>query len=592
MAEQGEEDGVCASAPGKVLLTGAYLVLDEKYDGLVVSLNARMRTHIHPLPLSSLPLPLPSPPYHTLTVELVSPQLSTASQYALVIGMSASAPVPVFGLHPLHFPHRPNPYVEASLLFGCSVAFAILSESIASHSPGLTAETVYENAFATLADRLTRGRSCEGMRVTILADNHFYSQQESLRTRGLSISCESFDRLPKHLPATRGPDGGLQKTGLGSSAALTVSCVAALMEYAGISLEEGEGEGEGEGGHHAHRQRDFLHALAQLVHCFAQGKIGSGFDVSAAVYGSQLYRRFPPTLLDFVISHSAIRYHHDDVTGTHSSSSTLPSPADILSSVGIGTLHLCTLRHTTTCTILSSTSSPLSLSVTVSSEEATAIPLSRWAPPASSASFSPPPGIAMILADIRGGSNTPSMVRKVLQWRERDPPGSLALWSSLHTANTRVLSALRDVGRLAGEKGQKEYRRSLAAWVNPLAEKNGHGDPLCDVADGSRDDVHIALSDAQSAFQDVRRGLQEMGRLSDVPIEPEEQTRLIDAAMGVEGVLMAGVPGAGGYDALFVLVRDTEEDVKRVENLLVTWKELVVLPMLVDMDSRGLVVGK
>jgi phosphomevalonate kinase len=35
-----------------------------------------------------------------------------------------------------------------------------------------------------------------------------------------------------------------------------------------------------------------LHNLAQYVHSLAQGKIGSGFDVSAAVYGSQTYRRF------------------------------------------------------------------------------------------------------------------------------------------------------------------------------------------------------------------------------------------------------------------------------------------------------------
>lgn len=37
---------------------------------------------------------------------------------------------------------------------------------------------------------------------------------------------------------------------------------------------------------------ELLHNLAQYVHSLAQGKIGSGFDVSAAVHGSQTYRRF------------------------------------------------------------------------------------------------------------------------------------------------------------------------------------------------------------------------------------------------------------------------------------------------------------
>lgn len=35
-----------------------------------------------------------------------------------------------------------------------------------------------------------------------------------------------------------------------------------------------------------------MHNLAQYVHSLAQGKIGSGFDVSAAVHGSQVYKRF------------------------------------------------------------------------------------------------------------------------------------------------------------------------------------------------------------------------------------------------------------------------------------------------------------
>ena len=34
-----------------------------------------------------------------------------------------------------------------------------------------------------------------------------------------------------------------------------------------------------------------------------------------------------------------------------------------------------------------------------------------------------------------------------------------------------------------------------------------------------------------------------MSRLAGVPIEPEEQTRLLDACNAVPGVIMAGVPG-------------------------------------------------
>lgn len=39
-----------------------------------------------------------------------------------------------------------------------------------------------------------------------------------------------------------------------------------------------------------------------------------------------------------------------------------------------------------------------------------------------------------------------------------------------------------------------------------------------------------------------------------MPIEPKEQTELADATLSkVKGVLAAGVPGAGGFDALFAI---------------------------------------
>ena len=40
------------SAPGKVLLTGGYLVLDRQYTGLVFGLSARVHVHIQARPLN------------------------------------------------------------------------------------------------------------------------------------------------------------------------------------------------------------------------------------------------------------------------------------------------------------------------------------------------------------------------------------------------------------------------------------------------------------------------------------------------------------------------------------------------------------
>jgi phosphomevalonate kinase len=78
------------------------------------------------------------------------------------------------------------------------------------------------------------------------------------------------------------------KTGLGSSAALITSLVTALLVQSGLIAPDQLPSVSA---------RRLAHNVAQFVHCLAQGKVGSGFDVSAAVFGSQLYTRFNPAVL-------------------------------------------------------------------------------------------------------------------------------------------------------------------------------------------------------------------------------------------------------------------------------------------------------
>lgn len=84
------------------------------------------------------------------------------------------------------------------------------------------------------------------------------------------------------------------KTGLGSSAAMTTAVVAALLHYLDVVKISSSKD---------HQDRkdiadlDMVHKIAQTAHCIAQGKVGSGFDVSSAVYGSQRYVRFSPEVI-------------------------------------------------------------------------------------------------------------------------------------------------------------------------------------------------------------------------------------------------------------------------------------------------------
>ena len=62
-----------------------------------------------------------------------------------------------------------------------------------------------------------------------------------------------------------------------------------------ISLEEDDND-----------DRRLAHNLAQFVHCVAQGKVGSGFDVSAAVFGSHVYTRFDPAVIQDVLDDTSV----------------------------------------------------------------------------------------------------------------------------------------------------------------------------------------------------------------------------------------------------------------------------------------------
>ena len=86
----------------------------------------------------------------------------------------------------------------------------------------------------------------------------------------------------------------------------------------------------------------------------------------------------------------------------------------------------------------------------------------------------------------------------------------------------------------------------------------------------------------------IRSYLQHMSALSSVPIEPSSQTRLLDACADLPGVLGGGVPGAGGFDATFLLLVDHPEVVQGVERVWAGWEEMSVCPLLARQSDGGL----
>ncbi|MFH0890317.1 MAG: phosphomevalonate kinase [Candidatus Aenigmatarchaeota archaeon] len=73
-------------------------------------------------------------------------------------------------------------------------------------------------------------------------------------------------------------DGKNKKIGFGSSAAAVVAIIAAILEFNSIKTD---------------KNKENIYKLAAIAHYFAQGKIGSAFDVAASTYGGIIaYNRF------------------------------------------------------------------------------------------------------------------------------------------------------------------------------------------------------------------------------------------------------------------------------------------------------------
>ena len=291
--------------------------------------------------------------------------------------------------------------------------------------------------------------------ITILADSSYYSQSQT------STACSQN-------PNSQFKDFNVSlsdshKTGLGSSAALVTAFVAAVLKHY-LPL--------------ASRAPNKLHNLAQIAHCVAQGKIGSGFDVAAAVYGSCIYRRFSPEILEKLGGVGDQNFAHQ-------------------------------------------------LRLLVEDEDQT-----NWDTRIEQSMFSLPPGLRIVMCDVDCGSETPSMVRKVMTWRKESPKESLILWETLSQGNSDLASEL---GRLR--------KTPDPTWDN-----------------------------LQDIILTIRSLLREMSTKAGVPIEPPTQTHLLDACTRIKGVVGGVVPGAGGYDALALLVEDKDDVVRELEAFLKTYE--------------------
>ena len=224
-----------------------------------------------------------------------------------------------------------------------------------------------------------------GLDIAVLGDNDFYSQK--------STDARPFAHLGVAI-------ADVNKTGLGSSAAMTTSLCAAIVLHLGALADRT-----------ADAQRAILHRLAQYVHSRAQGKVGSGFDVAAATFGSHAYTRFDPACLGSLLD-----------------AQPSPSSAD--------------------------------LRLVLADADAWSDRGAVIEP------FALPPLTTLVLADVRAGSHTPSMVSKVLAWRKREPEVAEPLWRRIGQLNAALAVVFVRLAEL--------YARDAASYSETVARLAAH----------------------------------------------------------------------------------------------------------------------
>ncbi|KAK9235301.1 ribosomal protein S5 domain 2-type protein [Lipomyces kononenkoae] len=422
----------CFSAPGKAFVAGGYLVLDPENPAFVTALSAR----IYAITTPSLSLDRTLP-----TITVLSPQFQGGEwSYSL-----CRSPTTSFVSLSAVTPSSRNPFVQSAVA------------------------TVINYLSATGALKT----SVASLRITILSDNAYHSQPS-----------DPVPQFNKHqLPIEAVP-----KTGLGSSAALTTSLVAALLSfYASIDPVASE-------------SKKILHNLAQVAHCNAQGKVGSGFDVACAVYGSIVYHRFQPSIISSLPSAPTSSENEPEVSYLLS----LKNVIEVDWQVG-----------TDACAI--------------------------------------PRRLRLLMGDVTGGSETPAMVQKVLRWRKDGGQSAEAVWTTLGKANEKLIATMIELGEQAVEKPD-EYD----AFVDGIVNANTSGIRQLGLSRGGR--TGQLFAQAVDAIVEIRHNLRIMTSGSGAQIEPVEQTKLLDACSVLPGVLGGVVPGAGGYDAVCLIVAEAAVD--------------------------------
>lgn len=134
--------------------------------------------------------------------------------------------------------------------------------------------------------------------------------------------------------------------------------------------------------------------------------------------------------------------------------------------------------------------------------------------------FSFPKSLAVHLGDVRKGSKTPEMVKKVLIWRESNLDECKSLWKEINGINNSINMLLKDFDGL-------NFNLSCGDVIDS-AQNNG---------------VKNCIASLRLLFNKSRDLYKQMGLKAGTDIEPASQTEIIDKTNEIDGIVCTFVPG-------------------------------------------------
>lgn len=159
------DDAVCVSAPGKVLMAGGYLVLERKYEGLVLATSSRFYCVASSSRATTTTTPS-NDEFALITISAAQFPAECSWSYRVSLSQTGGSGLQL-DLEQTNSEVGRNKFVEITLAKVLQLALESIIEDVGEA----------DAAAKELLGRI-RGRGGAGMQAFVMADNDFYSQRE------------------------------------------------------------------------------------------------------------------------------------------------------------------------------------------------------------------------------------------------------------------------------------------------------------------------------------------------------------------------------------------------------------------------------